>query len=116
MKRLRQLQNELDYVMQNVYLQEKEFTTSFYADLANETFYKSMFDIQQRAGVGFGFNHISEKQINKVLSMDWSGANYSERIWKNTKGLAETVKEELLINLLTGRTNREAAEIRKQER
>ena len=43
--------------------------------------------------------------------MDWSGQNYSKRIWKNTQGLANTVKEELLINLLTGRTNREVAEI-----
>lgn len=111
LERLRQLQNELDLVMQNVYLQEKDFTTSFYTDLANETFYNSMFDIQKRAGVGFTFNHISEKQINKVLSMDWSGANYSKRIWKNTKGLADTLKEELLISLLAGRTNRETADI-----
>lgn len=111
LERLRQLQNELDLVMQNVYLQEKDFTTSFYTDLANETFYKSMFDIQQRAGIGFSFNHISEKQIDKVLSMDWSGTSYSKRIWKNTKGLAETLKEELLVNLLTGRTNGETADI-----
>lgn len=111
LERLRQLQNELDLVIRNVYLQEKQYTTSFYTDLANEIFYKSIYDIQQRAGVAFSFNHISEKQINKVLSMDWSGQNYSKRIWKNTQTLANTVKEELLINLLTGRTNREVAEI-----
>lgn len=68
-------------------------------------------DALENAGVAFSFNHISEKQINKVLSMDWSGQNYSKRIWKNTQTLANTVKEELLINLLTGRTNREVAEI-----
>lgn len=111
LERLRQLQNELDLVMRDVYLQEKQFTTSFYTDLANDTFYKTMYDIQQRAGIALTFSHISEKQINKVLSMKWSGQNYSKRIWKNTQELADVVKEELLVNLLTGRTNREAAEI-----
>ena len=111
LERLRQLQNEIDIAMKSVYQQERKFTTSFYTDQANESYYKSMFDIQQRAGIGFSFDRISEKQINKVLSMEWSGENYSKRIWKNTKGLAEDLKEELLVNLLTGRTNREAAEI-----
>lgn len=111
LERLRQLQNEINLVMVEVYQQEKNFTTPFYADLANETYYKTMFDIQQRIDIGFSFNHISEKQINKVLSMDWSGENYSKRIWKNTQNLAKDLREELLVNLLTGRTNREAAEI-----
>lgn len=111
LERLRQLQNEINLVMVEIYQQEKNFTTPFYADLANETYYKSMFDIQQRIGIGFSFNRISEKQINKVLSMDWSGENYSKRIWKNTQNLAKDLREELLVNLLTGRTNREAAEI-----
>jgi SPP1 gp7 family putative phage head morphogenesis protein len=111
LERLRQLQNEIDLVMKNIYQQERDFTTSFYTDLANESYYKTMFDLQQRIGVGFSFNHISQKQINKVLSMDWSGLNYSKRIWKNTQGLAKDLKEELLINLLTGRTNREVSEI-----
>lgn len=111
LERLRQLQNQLDTTMQNVYKQEKNFTTSFYTDLANESYYKSMFDIQQRVGLGFSFSHISDKQINKILSMNWSGTHYSERIWSNTKSLAETLKTELAVNLLTGRTHRETAEL-----
>lgn len=111
LERLRQIQNEINLVMVEIYQQEKSITTPFYADLANETYYKTMFDIQQRTGLGFSFNHVSEKQINKVLSMDWSGENYSKRIWKNTQNLAKDLQEELLVNLLTGRTNREAAEI-----
>lgn len=109
--RLRQLQDELDLVMTSIYRQEKQLSTAFYRGLARETYYKSMFDIQQRVGVSFDFSHISAKQIDQVLSMDWSGKNYSARIWKNTKTLAAELKEELLINLLTGRTNREAAAI-----
>lgn len=111
LERLRQLQNQLDLVMKEVYQQEKTFSTNFYTDLANEAYYRSMFEIQQKSGYGFSFNHVSQKQIDSVLNMNWSGAHFSKRIWKNTGGLTKALKEELLISLVTGRTERETAQI-----
>lgn len=111
LERLKQIQNDLDRTMREVYRQEKARSTSHYVDLANEAYYRSIFDIQQRTGLGFSFNSIDPKTIDRVINSKWSGANYSSRIWNNTQALAKDVKEELLINLLTGRTEREAAEI-----
>lgn len=111
LERLQQTQNQLDLTMQNVYQQEKIKSTSHYVDLAKETYYKSIFDIQQRTGLGFSFNVVDAKAIDRVINSKWSGENYSKRIWKNTQALAQNLKEELLINLVTGRTGREAAEI-----
>lgn len=111
LERLRQMQNQLDLIMRNVYQQEKNFSTSFYTDLANESYYRNIFNIQQRADAAFSFGHVSAKMIDRVINSRWSGENYSDRIWKNTQALAQNLKEELLINLITGRTNREAADI-----
>lgn len=111
LERLRQLQNQLDLTMREVYKQEKARNTSHYVDLANEAYYRSIFDIQQRTGLGFSFNAIDPAVIDKVINSKWSGANYSTRIWHNTQALAQDLKEELLVNLVTGRTDREAAEI-----
>lgn len=110
-ERLKQLQNQLDYVMRNVYEQEKAVTTSHYIDLANEAYYRTIFDLQQRVQAAFSFNYIDTKMIDYVVNSKWSGENYSSRIWKNTKALAQDVKEELLINLVTGKTEREVSEI-----
>lgn len=110
-ERLQQLQNQLDLTMQQVYNQEKARNTSHYLDLGNESYYRSIFDIQQRAGLGFGFALIDREAIDRVINSKWSGDNYSGRIWNNTQGLARDLKAELLINLVTGRTDREAAEI-----
>lgn len=110
-ERLRQLQNQLDLTMQQVYEQEKALNHNFYLDLGNEAYYRSIYDIQQMAGVGFSFNAIDPKVIERVINSRWSGANYSERIWSNTNALARDLKEELLINLMTGRTDREVSEI-----
>jgi len=111
LERLQQLQNQIDMTMQEVYRQEKLKSTSHYVDLANEAYYRSIFDIQQRIGIDFGFNLISPKVIDRVINSKWSGANYSTRIWSNTRALAQDIKEELLINLITGRTDREVADI-----
>ncbi len=50
LEQLQQLQNQIDLTMQQIYKQEKVRSTSHYVDLANEAYYKSIFDIQQRAG------------------------------------------------------------------
>ena len=112
---LQQKQNQIDMVMREVFGQEKVRNTSFYVDLANESYYKSMFDIQQRAGYGFSFSVVTAEKIDRLLNSRWSGINYSDRIWKNTTGLAQTLKEELLLSLVTGRTDRETAEIIKNK-
>lgn len=111
LERLQQMQNQLDQVMQNVYQQEKLRSTSFYVDLANKSYYESIFQVQQRAGFAFDFNLIDPKVIDQVVGSRWSGANYSTRIWKNTEALAKSLKEEMLVSLMTGRTDRETAEI-----
>lgn len=111
LERLKQLQNQLDQVMRNVYKQEKEISTSHYVDLANEAYYRSIYAIQKQTGLGFSFNLVDPRIIDRVIDSKWSGTNYSERIWSNANALARDLKEELLFNLVTGRTERETAEI-----
>lgn len=109
--RLADLQRQIDAVMQTVYQQEQQVSTAFYESLAENAYYQSVFEIQKRTGLAFGFSHIDQKQIDRVLSMNWSGKHYSERIWKNTSRLAQTLKEEMLVSLLTGRPERETADL-----
>lgn len=108
--RLAELQEQIDTVMQDIYHQEQQISTAFYESLAREAYYQSMFEMQQQTGLAFSFAHISNQQISRVLSMNWSGKHYSSRIWSNTRKLAQTLKEEMLVSLLTGRTDRETAE------
>lgn len=110
-ERLQDLLRQVDTVMQEVYQQEQLFDTSFFQNLCEDTYYHSIYSIQKRTGYGFSFSNISQKQIGQVLSMNWSGKHYSQRIWKNTQELSETLKQELLVSLLTGRTDRETSEV-----
>lgn len=110
-ERLQGLLQQVDTVMQNVYQQEQQFDTNFFEQLAENAYYKTIYNTQRKTGLGFSFSHIDQKQIDRALRINWSGKHYSKRIWKNTDDLAKTVKDELLVSLLTGRTDRETAAV-----
>lgn len=108
-ERLHNLQNQLNLIMQEVYQQEQQIQTEFYTELAQESYYRTIYNTQQRVNAAFSFAKVSQEIIESVINSHWSGKNYSERIWINTQELAERLKEGLLVNLITGRTNEEAA-------
>ena len=45
---------------------------------------------------------INSSVVKKALENDWSGANYSSRIWSNTDNLAKAIKNEVVIGLNKG--------------
>lgn len=106
-ERMEQLQIEIDRMMQNVYEQEKKITTAHYVDLASNSYYRQIYEIQRKAGFQFSFAAVDPKAVAMVLGSKWSGENYSTRIWNNTKGLAKDLKEQIIIGLLTGKTGEE---------
>ena len=108
-RRLKQLQDEIDSMMFSVYQQEKIISTNFYTDLGIEAYYKSVFDLQSYTEIGFRFVNIDENKIAKALYAKWSGENYSKRIWKNTDRLAQELKEQLTVSIMTGKPLREVA-------
>lgn len=47
-------------------------------------------------------SHVDMDRVKKVLGYDWSGSNYSNRIWGNTETLAKTIKNEVLMGINQG--------------
>lgn len=77
-----------------------------------DTYYRGVFDMQQRTGIAFSFSKVSERMIREILQQAWSGRHYSKRIWQNTDTLAEELRQTLLKGVLTGKSSgRMAAEI-----
>ncbi len=99
---------QLNSIVLPMIANERRKHIALYEKLAEEAFYQTIFDLQQYSGYGFDFKALDKKTIQKVLDTRWSGKNFSQAIWDNTHALAESVKKEILINLLTGRPLREA--------
>lgn len=112
MKRLDRLSDDLDRMRESIYHSEKSGSDAFYSDLMKDSYYKATFDLQQQTGLAYGFSGLPESEIKHLQSFSWldDGSTYSTDIWKNTGKLTSSIKDELLISLMTGRDTRETAQ------
>lgn len=110
MKRLERLSDDLNLMRSSIYLSEKNGSDAFYSDLMKDSYYKATFDLQQQTGLAYHFSGLPETEIKRLKALKWTGEGYSDRIWSNTGALASSVKDELLVSLMTGRNVRATAQ------
>ena len=110
MKRLERLSDDLDLMRSSIYLSEKQGSDEFYSDLMKDSYYKATFDLQQQTGLAYSFSDLPETEIKRLQAFKWTGEGYSDRIWSNTGALASSVKDELLVSLMTGRSVRDTSQ------
>lgn len=109
MKRLERLNDDLNRMRESIYRSEKSGSDAFYSDLMKDSYYKATFDLQQQTGLAYSFSSLPETEIKRLQDLKWTGEAYSDRIWSNTGALASSVKDELLVSLMTGRSTRDTA-------
>lgn len=110
MKRLERLNDDLDRMRESIYHSEKVGSDAFYSDLMKDSYYKATFDLQQQTGLAYSFSDLPETEIKRLRGLKWTGDAYSDRIWENTGALASSVKDELLVSLMTGRSVRDTSQ------
>ncbi|MEI4336607.1 minor capsid protein [Streptococcus suis] len=109
-ERYESLQSEVDKLSTRLYKAENGVSRAFYDEYIPDAYYHSIFDLQQQSGVAFAFNRIDPEEIRAIQNQPWLGANYSERIWGNTRTLANELQKQLAVSLLTGQSAHEIAE------
>lgn len=110
MKLLERLNDDLDRMRESIYHSEKTSSDAFYSDLMKDSYYKATFDLQQQTGLAYSFSNLPETEIKRLRGLKWTGEGYSDRIWENTGALASSVKDELLVSLMTGRSVRDTSQ------
>ena len=109
-KRLENMQSQLDKLMNEVYKVEKDVSTDCYINSAFNAYYINVYNLQKGMKVAYQFDMLDPELIDSMLKSRWSGKNYSNRIWDNTNALAESLKDEMLMGVLTNKTEKEMAD------
>lgn len=93
----------------NTYVQSKVIadaeiraSTSGYMGTINDSYYRTMFDLQQGLGVGFTFAAMPTRTLETILKRPWSGRHYSSRVWDNTDVLADQLNEVITAGFMSG--------------
>ena len=107
--RLQAIQHEIDVLTASMLTRAKNKVRGVLERIAKSMYLHEIFGLQKRVGAAFGVTPIDRKKVESIINRDWSGANYSKRLWKDTDKLAETVKEQILLDVLTGKREHDIA-------
>ena len=94
--RLDSLKAGVDYELIQAGEKIKGKVTDTLADVYEDTYTSFVEDLNFKKGV------ISSSTIKMALEQEWSGANYSSRIWSNIDNLAKAIKNEVIVGLNRG--------------
>lgn len=100
--RLEQIQAQIYAKAKQIYSKEELQNTMCYKGVINNSYYKAVYDTQMGTGYDFSFNKIDNNMTQALLNKNWSGSNYSERIWTNTDILANSLSQIVGGALLSG--------------
>ncbi|MBR5089232.1 MAG: minor capsid protein [Ruminiclostridium sp.] len=111
--------NRLDAINSNIaatcnslYRTELKADSSFLSSEIVKAYQNTIFDVQKGTGVSGAFDIIPQSKIDAIMSRNWSGTHYSDRIWNNTNKLAGELKSDLMAGFLTGKSEQQmSAEI-----
>lgn len=107
--RLEALQYEIDKQLNKLNIEAEKGTKKLLTQTLKNDYYKNVYNISKEKGFLANFSGIDNKTIERVLSYEWSGNNYSGRIWNNKQQLSKTIKEEITQMVIQGRDSRTIA-------
>ena len=74
-------------------LKHQQIETKAHRETIHNAYYKTIYDTGVGLKINPAFSKLDNRAVNQVLNTKFLGGNYSERIWKNTDKLADTLKE-----------------------
>ena len=103
------LQYEIDKQLNKLAITTEKETKELLTDTLEDNYNRNVFNISKKTGFLANFSGIDNKTIERVLSYEWSGSNYSDRIWENKRLLSKTIKNEMTQMVIQGRDSRTIA-------
>lgn len=108
-RRIEALKTDVSIELHKLYKKQNETVTGVLTDIAKGTYYETIYQVQVFEGIGHAFAKLNKNTIETILSYPWSGANFSDRIWKQKEKFTDTIKQELTQKFIQGKDVRSTA-------
>lgn len=109
LRRMQSLQEQVDAQLRELRKADSLIERRHYLNTARESYYQNIYGVQRRVGFEFSFSTFDSKAVRDVVASKWDGSGWSKRLWANTDQLARDVKDQLMMEMLTGRKLEDAA-------
>lgn len=100
--RLQALQTQIRNNIENLYVKQQEGTTELLSGIYQDTYYRNIYEVHKGLGIGVNFAKLDTNTVNKVITEQWHGDNYSSRIWDNKDKLIMELQTNLAQSFIRG--------------
>lgn len=100
--RLESLNASIDNELSKLYARANEQFRELLGENYTDGYYRAIYDIQNRFGYSSMFATVNPKIVENALSYPWSGANFSDRLWKHKFELQNQLRETLTTGFIRG--------------
>lgn len=84
--------------------------TAHLGDIIQSAYMQTVFDVTKGADYRAAFDIIPESRVKAILSTNWSGQMFSQRVWDNTNALADGLKRDMLVGIMAGKSEQHMAD------
>lgn len=98
--RLRALQTDLQLTLTEATIAQEKGIASTLDDVAKVS--QSVLAKSMKDAIGLTFNTIASKKLKQILSSDWSGATWSDRLWKDREIVGKKLTDILERGMVQG--------------
>ena len=84
--------------------------TAHLGDIIQNAYMQTVFDVTKGADYRAAFDLIPESRVKAILSTNWSGQMFSQRVWDNTNALADGLKHDMLVGIMAGKSEQHMAD------
>ena len=84
--------------------------TAHLGDIIQRAYMQTVFDVTKGADYRAAFDLIPESRVKVILSTNWSGQMFSQRVWDNTNALADGLKHDMLVGIMAGKSEQHMAD------
>lgn len=108
--RYQALEKQIDAILQRLYATEYEYKgKEILKEVYSDAYYRTWYNIDTFHGIHQPFAQINPRAIDALIRYPWSGANFSDRIWKQKDHMLQVLKEDITTMLVQGKNPRDLA-------
>lgn len=108
--RLNELDSKISDMCSRLANAEIGVDTEHLSDIVQSAYMQTVFDVTKGADYRAAFDLIPESRVKAILSTNWSGQMFSERVWDNTDALADGLKHDMLVGIMAGKSEQHMAD------
>ncbi|CAG9620873.1 minor capsid protein [Sutcliffiella rhizosphaerae] len=80
------------------------YTFSGLVDVYQNSYYKTMFDVYKTGYAAGTVKELSDRTMEEIMSYNWSGKEFSKRIWGHQEATRQSIRKELERSFAVGRS------------